>query len=147
MPERGFSINKLLLESNSYAMNGTTVEHLRQVLDEILHVGEVMKFKISTKLITEVKNAHAKYKADLAQKEKLEEEENKCKKQTIANAAPRQEAKYKLNEIEVEILKFESSLKAANEIFEDDNNKLQEELSTKNKHFGYNKIQCVQSKI
>ena len=43
VPERGFSINKLLLESNSYAMNGTTVEHLRQVLDEILRVGEVMK--------------------------------------------------------------------------------------------------------
>ena len=103
--------------------------------------------EISTKLITEVKNAHAKYKADLAQKEKLEEEENKCKKQAIANAAPRQEANYKLNEIEVEILKFESSLKAANEIFEDGNNKLQEELSTKNKHLGCNKIQCVQSKI
>ena len=128
-------------------MNGATVEHLWQVRDEILRVGEVMKFKISTKLITEVKNAHAKYKADLAQKEKLEEEENKCKKQAIANAAPRQEANYKLNEIEVEILKFESSLKAANEIFEDGNNKLQEELSTKNKHLGCNKIQCVQSKI
>ena len=69
------------------------------------------------------------------------------KKQAIANAAPRQEANYKLNEIEVEILKFESSLKAANEIFEDGNNKLQEELSAKNKHLGCNKIQCVQSKI
>ena len=74
VPERGFSINKLLLESHCCTMEGATVESLRQVRDEILRVVGVMKFKISPKLITEVKNAHAKYKADLAQKEKMKEE-------------------------------------------------------------------------
>ena len=44
VPERGFSINKLLLESHGYSMEGATVECLRQVWDEILRVGEVMKF-------------------------------------------------------------------------------------------------------
>ena len=53
-------------------MEGATGESLRQVWDETLHVGGIMKFKISSKLITEIKNAHAKYKVDLAQKEKNE---------------------------------------------------------------------------
>ena len=39
-----------------------------------------MKFNISPKLVTEIKNIHAKYKANLAQIEKIKEEENKCKK-------------------------------------------------------------------
>ena len=112
-----------------------------------MRVGGVIKFKISPKLITEVRDAHAKYQADLAQKEKTKEEENKRKKQAIANAATRQEAKDKLDQIELEILKCESSLKTANQIIEGDNNKLQEELSAKNKHLDRNKIQCAQSKI
>ena len=115
-------------------MKGATVESLRQVWDEILRVGGV-------------KNAHAKYKADLAQKEKMKEEENKCKKQEIADAATIKEAKDKVDQIELEILKCESSSKAASEIIEDGNNKLQEELSTKNKQLDCNKIQCAQSKI
>lgn len=108
-----------------------------------MRVGGVIKFKISPKLITEVRDAHAKYQADLAQKEKTKEEENKRKKQAIANAATRQEAKDKLDQIELEILKCESSLKTANQITEGDNNKLQEELSAKNKHLDRNKIQCA----
>ena len=112
-----------------------------------MRVGGVIKFKISPKLITEVRDAHAKYQADLAQKEKTKEEENKRKKQAIANAATRQEAKDKLDQIELEILKCESSLKTANQITEGDNSKLQEELSAKNKHLDCNKIQCAQSKI
>ena len=147
MLERGFSINKLLLESHSYTMEGTRMESLRQVWDEILHVGGIMKFKISPKLITELKNAHAKYKTNLVQKEKMKDEENKREKQAIADAATRQGAKDKLDKIELEVLKYESSLKAANEIIEDSNNKQQEELSTKNKHLDRNKIQCAQSKI
>ena len=86
-------------------MEGATGESLRQVWDEILHVSGIMKFKISPKLITEIKNAHAKHKVDLAQKEKLKDKENKHKKQAIADAAIRQEAKEKLDEIELEILK------------------------------------------
>ena len=138
---------QITLRINADTMEGATVENLRQVQDEILCVGGVMKFKISPKLITEVKNAHARCKADLAQKEKMKEEENKCKKQAIADAATRQEAKDKVDQIELEILKCESSLKVANEIIEDSNNKLQEELSTKNKYLDCNKIQCAQYKI
>ena len=74
VPDRGFSINKLLLESHGCTMEGATVESLGRVRDEILRVDGVMKFKISPKLITEVKNAYAKYKADSVQKEKLKEE-------------------------------------------------------------------------
>ena len=38
VPERGFVINELLLESHGYTMEGATVESLRQVQDEILRV-------------------------------------------------------------------------------------------------------------
>ena len=72
VPERGFSISKLLLELHGCTKEGITVESLRQVQDEILRVGGIMKSKTSPKLITEVKNAHGKHKADLARKEKNE---------------------------------------------------------------------------
>ena len=77
----------------------------------------------------------------------MKEEQNKHKKQAITDAATRQEFKDKVDQIELEILKCESSLKAANEIIEDGNNKLQEESSAKNKHLDCNKIQCAQSQI
>ena len=80
MSERGFLINILLLESHGYTMEGTIVESLREVQDETLCEGGRNDLKISRKLITEVKNVHVKYKADLVQKEKMEEEQNKCKK-------------------------------------------------------------------
>ena len=44
-------------------------------------------------------------------------------------------------------MKCESILKAANEILEEANIKLQKELSNKNKHLDRIKIQCVQLKI
>ena len=83
VPGRGFLINKLLLELHNYTLEGTTVESLRQVQDEILCVGGIMKFKISLKLVTEVKNAHAKSKADLAVKEKMKDKENNCKNKQL----------------------------------------------------------------
>ena len=56
-------------------------------------------------------------------------------------------ARDKLDQIELEILKFKTNLKAANELIKDTNNKQLEESSTKNKHLDRNKIQCAQSKI
>ena len=46
-------------------------------------VGGVMKFNISPKLVSEIKNIHAKYKANLAQIEKIKEEGNKCKNKQL----------------------------------------------------------------
>ena len=64
-PERGFSINKVLLESHGYTMQNDTISVLRFIKDELNRVGGILNFPITQNLITQVKGARAKYMADL----------------------------------------------------------------------------------
>ena len=59
-------------KSHGYTLEGTTVESWRQVGDEILCVGGVMKSKISPKLVREVRNAYTKYKTDGGKLDEIE---------------------------------------------------------------------------
>ena len=64
-PERGFSINNVLLESHGYTMQNDTISVLRFIKDELNRVGGILNFPITQNLITQVKGARAKYMADL----------------------------------------------------------------------------------
>ena len=64
VPERGFSINKLFLESHGYSIENSTICALRIVKDMIHKVGGVKKFPVK-KLIPYVKVSYAKYTAYL----------------------------------------------------------------------------------
>ena len=146
VPERGFSINKLLLERHGYTLQGDTIEALRLVRDEIICVGGVMQFPITKKLIAEAKCARTRYQAHLSSQRDLEEKEMARKQQVVVETAARQEKRNELEQIEAEISKIETCMTAATEIIEEGNEKLQEALSTKGK-LDRNLVQRAQSKI
>ena len=80
VPERGFSINKYLLQVHGSPTSEETIEALRFVKEEICCVGGVMKFPINRELPSSVKGAHGKYVADLEAEGELREKEEHEKK-------------------------------------------------------------------
>ena len=93
-PERGFSINKIMLDAHGYCMQESTIEALRLVKDELLRIGGAMKFNIATDLILEVKGAYWKYIADLEQKKAMEDAIKRDKEKMSNGAKKIQEGKY-----------------------------------------------------
>ena len=63
-PERGFSINKQLLQSHGYVMKEKSIVSLRLLKDELIKAGGVLKFPYTIELINSIKNARVKYFAD-----------------------------------------------------------------------------------
>lgn len=124
-PERGFSINKTVLDSHGYCMKEKTIEALRFVKDELFRIGGVLKFNISQDLLMEVKGAHSKYVADLEEEKSLRE----AKKRKEKKASNVQEKRSLCNMIESDIKKCEVSLQAADEIICDANKDLQTALT------------------
>ena len=129
--ERGFSINKLMLECHGYSMKNNTISALHLVKDEIHRVGGVLKFPVTRDLMNQVKGSRGKYIADLEQQKALEEKEKKERENAAAIMEQVQNKKSKLDEVDSEIRKNELSVKAANDIIDDGNKKLQEALSCK----------------
>ena len=75
-----------MLEAPSYFMQESTIEALHLVKEEMLRIGGVMKFNITTDLILEVNRAYGKHIADLAQKKAIQDaiKQEKEKKNTDA---------------------------------------------------------------
>ena len=63
--ERGFFINKIMLDSYGYCMQENTIDIFCLVKDELLRIGGVMKFNITADLILEVKGAYRGVKESL----------------------------------------------------------------------------------
>ena len=68
--ERGFFINKQLMESHEYATGSKTIASLQMVKDELYRVGGVLNLPLTVELLHSVKSACAKHFADMEQ-EKL----------------------------------------------------------------------------
>jgi len=64
--ERGFSINKIMLESHGYTIDNDTIAALRLVKDTIQKEGGVDQFPITKKLINYSFQSYAKYQEYLA---------------------------------------------------------------------------------
>ena len=134
-----------MLECHGYTMKNNTISTLRLVKDEVLRVGGVLKFPITKDLMEQVKGSRAKYTTDLEQQKALEEKEKKEREDAAAIAEVTQNKENKLDEVDSKIRKCELSVKAANEIIEDGNKKLQEALLCKK--LDRNIVQSAQSKI
>ena len=65
LPERGFLINKYLLQVHGSSTSEKALKALRFGKDEIYCVVDVMKFPINRELFSSVKGAHGRYAADL----------------------------------------------------------------------------------
>ena len=110
VPERGFSINKYLLQVHGSSTSEETIEALRFVKEEICCVGGVMKFPINRELPSSVKGAHGKYVADLEAKRtqrKGRTRKKKVEKEKEENA----ELNESLAKLEMELNKYQTNLK------------------------------------
>ena len=83
VPERGFSINKIMLESHGYTIDNVTIAALRLVKDSI-QGGGVDKFPITRKLINYSFKSYAKYREYLTGKRGEQERVNALKVQKEA---------------------------------------------------------------
>ena len=118
-PERGFSINKIMLETHRYTIYEDTIVDLRIVKDELNRVGSVTKFNSDKELIKEVKLSYSKYEADRKAREALieaQEAERNKKKEDLTKHVEATKAKELLD---AEIVECKSSLKVADEIIGD----------------------------
>ena len=129
VPERGFSINKYLLQVHGSSTSEKTIEALRFVKDEICRVRGVMKFRINRELLSSIKGAHGRYVADLEWERELREKEEREKKKAKKEREENAEKNESLAKLEIELKKHQTNLKVAEESIEMGNQKLQEALS------------------
>ena len=87
VPERGFSMNKIMLESHGYTIDNDTIAALILVKDSIRKEGGVDKFPITRKLLNYSFKSYAKYQVDLASKRREDEIERNLKLQKNAASA------------------------------------------------------------
>ena len=73
VPERGFSMNKIMLESHGYTIDNDTIAALRLVKNSIRKEGGVDKFPITRKLLNYSFESYAKYQKYLASKRREDE--------------------------------------------------------------------------
>ena len=148
VPERGFSINKIMMEAHGYTIDNETISALRLVKDAIHRVGAVHKFTISRKLITSCFESYNKYHEYTNAKLKQKERDEALKAQKEEAVARKQAQKRELESINSEIVSVELQMKAADEIIAEGNKELGDVLqSTDKKKVDKKKIEGVQSKL
>ena len=123
VPERGFSMNKIMLESHGYTIGNNTMAALRLVEDSI-RKGGVDKFPITRKLVNYSFKSYAKYQEYLASKRREDERERNLKLQKEAASTAAEARKQEPETIRNEIEKCKPQMKAADEIIADGNRDL-----------------------
>ena len=127
-PERGFSINKQMLESHGYVMKEKSIASLRLLKDELHRIGGALKFPCTVELIQTVKGARAKYFADMEQQKLDAEKKEKISQQKAKTAL--ESNKIKLDEIVVDMERLHSNIQVADAIIQEGNEQLQKVLCT-----------------
>ena len=115
-PERGFSINKLILQVHGTSTYETTLTALRFVKDELHRVGGELKFPITRELIKDVSSSHAKYEADRLAKAAAKEAEDRKKKEAEADALAKKAVNVDLEKVEDDISEAKSSISVAEDL-------------------------------
>ena len=73
VPERGFSMNKIMLESHGYTIDNDTIAALRLVKNSIRKEGGVDKFPMTRKLLNYSLESYAKYQKYLVSRRREDE--------------------------------------------------------------------------
>ena len=146
-PERGFSINKLILEVHGYSTYEDTLTALRLVKDELLRVGGETKFPITKELLSEVKLSYSKYEADRVARKAAKEAELKRKKECAAEAAAKEYVNKELEKIEDEISDAKAGLSVANDLILQAQSDLEKALQKKGNHLQRNLLESANSKL
>ena len=115
-PERGFSINKILLAIHGYRTYEDTIVALRLVKDAINRVGGCCKFPITRLLLDKAKDARKKYEADLAARRALNDAERKKERQLQEEKRLQSENEKDIGEIDDKIQSCKSNISVANDL-------------------------------
>lgn len=95
-PERGFSINKKIIEVHGTSLDSDTIEAIRLVKDYLLTVGGVEKVQINKELFKSCASAYLRYNFYLQEKKKEEDQRKEREKAESENVS----AKEEIDEIE-----------------------------------------------
>ena len=147
VPERGFSINKILLESHGYTIANDTVSALRLVKDMIHRHGGVCKFPMTNKLLCNVRNSHSRYVDHLEHERQLVKEEQALLAKKVAAESAAAAKKAQSESLIDKIKTCELQLDAANDIVEDANREIQSVLGSSGKKVDKHQMQLATSKL
>ena len=113
-PERGFSINKKLIDIHSIQIGDNTLQATRLVKGCIMRKGGFLNIQITLKLIKSVQNSHAAYVKYLKDQEREREEAAKLAAAKARAADESRNTDERRREIQEQIYTAESKLKVAN---------------------------------
>ena len=118
-PERGFSINKKMLENHGTNLDGETLQALRLIKDYLIQIGGPQHVKINRKMMESCQKSRMKYEEYKQAQEKKKEQEAMSKEEEKAAANEKED------EIAMEAKTFaiQTKLKLADDMI-DDGNKL-----------------------
>ena len=115
-PERGFSVNKLLLDVHGYSTYEDTIIALRIVKDELLRVGGILEFSITRELLDPVSASWSKYEAERLARLQAESAEKKKREQIKEENERRIVAEKQVAEIDDKIVQCKSNISVANDL-------------------------------
>ena len=114
-PERGFSINKLILETHGTSIHETTLTAIRFVKDELLRVGGERQFSITKELIKDVQSSYTTYEADRLARAAAEAAKKKKEEEAAATLA-KEAANKELEVVENSIAEAEANVNVADDL-------------------------------
>ena len=115
-PERGFSINKLILKVHGYSTYKDTLRALWLVKDELLQVGGETKFPITKEILADIKASYTRSEADQVEKNAAQETELQRRKESKAADAARESIHKEVKKAENDISEAKSGISVANNL-------------------------------
>ena len=87
-PERGFSINKILLEKHGKNIDEDTLQSIGIVKDYIIHTGGYLNVEITKEMISKCKSLRSNYQKYIDNKREEEKEQQKQKNTEVSSRIP-----------------------------------------------------------
>ena len=147
VPERGFSVNKIMLEAHGWTIQNDTIAALRLVKDAIRQHGGATEFPITRKLLDHCAKAHEREVAHRRTKEAEAKKQEQIKLQQEAATLALKAQKDEVNKLESQIATYEVQLKAADEIIVDGTRDLTAVLDGSKGKVDRQSVQAANSKI
>ena len=146
-PERGFSINKLILEIHGYSKYEDTLTGLWFVKDEILRVGDETKFPITKYLLADIKASYTRYEADRVAKKAAQVAELRRKKESKAAVAARESLHKEVEKVVNDISEANLGISVANDLILQAQSDLKKALENKGKGIQRQLVETATAKL
>jgi hypothetical protein len=140
-PERGFSINKKIIEVHGTSLDSDTIEAIRLVKDYLLTVGGVEKVQINKELLKSCASAYSRYNFYLQEKKKEEDQRKEREKAESENVS----AKEEINEMERDRKMILKGIEVAEKSLKEGHDDLEQSLKCKS--LNRDSLNIAQSKI